>query len=155
MRAILSVLLLMASPVAARETLDQFGSWGAFRDSGHCYAIAETTNRRDGASVALSSSPARGVRIQFHARLSRPVDPSRPAVVRVGGVTTPLVARDRDAWAADARTDLRILAAIRSGDTLAVTATDARGRRFTDRYALTGAASAIDTAMIGCLGEGV
>ena len=160
MRAVQPVLLLGfalgASPAGARDTLGQFGRWGAFREGRHCYAIAEPSQGRArdrrGASVAISSSPARGVRIQFHARLSRGIGPGRPASVRIGGWTLPLVARDRDAWAADARADLRILAAIRSGDALAVTAADARGRRFSDRYALAGAASAIDAAMLGCLG---
>jgi hypothetical protein len=151
-RFILPVLLLVASPAWARDTLDQFGRWGAFREGTHCYAIAEPAKDRPGASVTVSSSPARGVRVQFHARLSRAVGPGRPPVVRIGEWTLPLVARDRDAWAPDGRTDLRILAAIRAGDALAVTATDARGRRFSDRYPLAGAASAIDAAIVGCLG---
>jgi len=151
MRLLFPALLLAASPAPARDTLGQFGRWGAFRDGTHCYAVSEPVKKDADGSVTLSSSPARGVRIQFHARLSRPAAADRAAVVRIGSSTIPLAARDRDAWAADNRTELRILAAIRNADSLAVSAIDARGRRFTDRYALAGGPSAVDAAMIGCI----
>jgi len=150
MRPIFPALLLIAAPASARDTLGQFGRWGAFRDGMHCYAISEPTKKDARGTVTLSSSPARGVRIQFHARLSRAAAADRPAALRVGPSTIPLVVQDQDAWAADGRGELRILAAIRNGDGLAISAADARGRRFTDRYSLAGAASAVDAAMIGC-----
>jgi len=151
MRLLLPALLLMASPAVARDSLGQFGGWGAFRDGAHCYAIAEPNGKRTGASVAVSSSSSKGVVIQFHAHLRKAAAADRPVRLQVGDWSQALAAQGQDAWATSARADLRILAAIRSGDSLAVSAVDARGRRFTDHYVLAGAASAIDAAMIGCI----
>jgi hypothetical protein len=46
--------------------------------------------------------------------------------------------------------DAAIVAAMRSADSMSVTATDRSGHRFTDRYSLRGAATAMDAATVGC-----
>jgi len=46
--------------------------------------------------------------------------------------------------------DAAIVAAMRSAGTMSVSATDSAGRRFTDRYSLEGAATALDAATVGC-----
>ena len=46
--------------------------------------------------------------------------------------------------------DAAIVAAMRSGSRMSVTATDRGGNRFTDRYSLAGVATAIDAATIAC-----
>ena len=55
-----------------------------------------------------------------------------------------------DAWAQDGRMDAAIVAAMRSAGSMSVSATDGSGRRFTDRYSLDGAATALDAATVGC-----
>jgi hypothetical protein len=46
--------------------------------------------------------------------------------------------------------DAAIVAAVRSAATMSVSARDAVGKRFTDRYSLAGAATAMDAATVGC-----
>jgi hypothetical protein len=46
--------------------------------------------------------------------------------------------------------DAAILAAMRSAPQMTVSARDSRGRRFSDRYILEGAATALDAATVGC-----
>ena len=46
--------------------------------------------------------------------------------------------------------DAAIIAAMRSADSMSVRAIDRSGRRFTDRYSLEGAATAMDAATVGC-----
>ena len=46
--------------------------------------------------------------------------------------------------------DAAIVAAMRSAGAMSVSARDAAGRRFTDRYSLAGAATAMDAATVGC-----
>jgi hypothetical protein len=46
--------------------------------------------------------------------------------------------------------DAAIVAAMRSASQMVVSARDARGNRFTDRYSLAGFATAMDAATVGC-----
>ncbi|GGD54438.1 hypothetical protein GRI62_04105 [Erythrobacter arachoides] len=159
-------LLLIAAPLAARDgatrdsptrdSLGVFGQWGAFRDPAtpRCYAIAEaqpTTNRRDVQPFAsIGSWPARGIRNQLNLRLSRRLAATPRVRLAVGGERFDLIAGGGDAWAPDARADAAIVAALRAASSMSVSATDAAGNRFTDRYSLDGAATAIDAAAVGC-----
>ena len=55
-----------------------------------------------------------------------------------------------DAWARDKAMDAAIVAAMRSAESMTVSARDARGRAFWDTYRLAGAATAMDAASVGC-----
>lgn len=157
MRRILPfLLLLIATPLWARDSLGVFGDWGAFRDpeTPRCYAIAEAesvSNARDFQPFAsVGTWPTRNVRGQVHFRLGRRLGDSPRVQLAIGGDRFVLTAGDGDAWAPDARADREIVAAMRTASRMTVSATDERGRRFTDAYSLNGAATAIDAAAVGC-----
>lgn len=160
MRLTLAVLAVFAlsTPLAAKDSLGVFGQWGAFRDSSvpRCYAIAAAQdNARDGKRetppfATIGTWPRRGIRGQVHVRLSRGIAPGAAISLRLGGRTFALTGAGVDAWAADARMDAAIVAAMRSAPSMAVSSRDRAGRRFTDRYALAGAATAMDAATVGC-----
>ena len=146
-------LFLLAAPVAARDSLGVFGDWGAFRDSQvpRCYAIAAAQNSRTGQPFAsVGTWPRRQVRGQVHVRLSRVVAPSAAISLSVGGQRFELAGGGADAWAQGRRMDAGIVAAMRSAGAMSVSARDRSGRRFTDRYSLEGAATAMDAATVGC-----
>ena len=149
-------LLLAASPLAARDSLGIFGQWGAFRDAEapRCYAIAEarpSSARRDRQPFAsVGTWPRRNIRGQVHFRLSRELSGNANARLAIGGERFELTAGRGDAWAQDPRGDAAIVAAMRAAGSMSISATDARGNRFTDRYSLEGAATAIDAALVGC-----
>ena len=46
--------------------------------------------------------------------------------------------------------DAAIVAAMRSAGSMSISASDSAGHRFTDRYSLEGAATAMDAATVGC-----
>ena len=154
------VLLLIASPLAAKDSLGVFGQWGAFRDPQvpRCYAIAAAEADRAGARTprdhapfaSIGTWPKRSVRGQLHVRLSRNIAASPAIALAIGGQRFTLTGGGGDAWAADQRMDAAIVAAMRSASTMSVSARDAAGRRFTDRYSLDGAATAMDAATVGC-----
>ncbi len=157
MRRLLPLLLLLvASPLSARDSLGVFGDWGAFRDpeTPRCYAIAaaETrSSRRDfDAFASVGTWPARNVSAQVHFRLGRRLADNPRVRLAIGGERFNLTAGDGDAWAADASTDLEIVSAMRAAGRMSISATDNRGNRFTDSYSLAGAATAIDAASLGC-----
>jgi hypothetical protein len=61
-----------------------------------------------------------------------------------------MVAGSADAWAPDPRTDAAIVAAMRSGQRMSISAISGNGSRLVDTYMLKGAATAIDAAALGC-----
>jgi hypothetical protein len=148
------ILLSLAAPISAKDSLGVFDDWGAFSDPAvpRCYAIAAAEKSSGGyqAYADVGTWPRQGVRGQVHFRLSHALaNGSRPSL-SLRGTRYPLTGGGADAWALDKRADAAIVAAMRSTDSMSVTATDRAGRRFTDRYSLRGAATAMDAATVGC-----
>ena len=154
---------MLATPLAAKDSLGVFSGWAAFRDPSvpRCYAIAkpqeprrESEKRRDYAPFAsVGTWPKRGVRNQLHVRLSRQLAKQARVTLAIGSKRFELAGGGGDAWAQDKAMDAAVIAAMRSAETMSVSARDQRGASFTDRYALKGAATAIDAATLGCSGK--
>lgn len=154
--AFLALLAAAASPALAKDSLGIFDSWGAFRDAEplRCYAIAKAEPSRAARDyepyAAIGTWPRRSVRGQVHFRLSRELHREGRIRLAINDRTFELAGGGGDAWAKDRTMDAAIVAAMRSGSRMSISATDRRGRRFTDRYDLSGAATAMDAATIGC-----
>lgn len=156
----LAIAATLASPLAAKDSLGVFSGWAAFRDPQipRCYAIARAQPvgpqgmaARDYEPYAsVGTWPQRRIRGQVHFRLSREMARGARISLRVGSRSFALTGGGGDAWAADHAMDAAILGAMRSADTISITSTARNGRRFTDRYQLAGAATAIDAAALGC-----
>ncbi|GAB5349397.1 invasion associated locus B family protein [Alteriqipengyuania sp. 357] len=153
---VLAALATLASPALARSSLGIFDDWGAFRDPRlpRCYAIAKGERSRGAREfdpyATVGTWPRRKIRNQIHLRLSRRLATNGTVTLKIGGESFPLTSGEADAWAQDKRMDAAIVAAMRAGSRMRVTATDRGGNRFTDRYSLSGAATAIDAATIAC-----
>lgn len=145
------LLLLLAAPLAARESLGVYNSWAAFKDASpaRCYAIGKAQGAPPAPAYAtIATWPEKKVRGVVHFVLSR--EAAGSVRLLVGEKRFDLVAKGRNAWGADARQDAAIVAALRSAARMSVSATSAKGGSFTDRYILAGAATAIDAATVGC-----
>jgi hypothetical protein len=146
----------LAAPVAARDALGIFSSWGAFRDARplRCFAIAEPASAFRDATfrpfASVATWPGRNVRGQLHIRLRKAKLPDAPVTLSVGDRRFPLVGGGADVWAPDARADAAIVAAMRSGSSMSISTRAENGRAFADAYGLRGAATAIDAAALGC-----
>ncbi len=157
----MSILLALAvqAATAGRQSLGVYEGWGAFRDASppRCFAIATPANRREGARwrafASVATWPSEGARGQLHIRLSRARNPGARVTLSIGERRFELVAGDSDAWSPDARTDVAIVAAIRSGRSMSVETAAANGAPFADVYPLRGAATAMDAAAVGCAGR--
>lgn len=146
--ATLVLPLLLAAPLAARESLGVYESWAAFSDASprRCYAIAKAQGKTPAPAYAtVSLWPRQNVRGAVHIKLSREVAEKARVRLSVGNKRFNLIAKGRNAWATDARGDAAIVAAMRSASRMSVS-----GDGFTDRYSLAGAATAIDAATVGC-----
>lgn len=162
--ALFLALLLCASPVVARDAMGIFGAWGAFRDAGvpRCYAIAMANPPRGAINGSAREAqpyadigfwPKRAIRGALHARLSHRVAAGAPIQLALAGQKFALAGGGLDAWSADARMDAAIIAAMRSGESMTIASRDSAGRLFSDAYALSGAATAMDAAMLACAGR--
>lgn len=159
MKRLAAIALLLSGPAAARNALGVHDGWGAFRDARppRCFAIAEPMRKRTGQwrpFASIAHWPTRRVRGQLHLRLSRERRANAPVTLAIDNRRFPLVAGRVDAWSPDPRTDAAIIAAMRSGRVMSVSTIAANGARFTDNYALKGAATAIDAAALGCARSG-
>lgn len=149
-------LLLIAAPALARDDLGVFGQWAAFRDPKvpRCYAITAAEPQRGseatGAYADVATWPKRGVRGQVHFRLSRALHARPRLSLSIGGKRFELTGGGADAWASGQAGDAAIVAAMRSAPRMSLSAVDAAGRRFTERYSLDGVATALDAATVGC-----
>lgn len=154
LRWLILALALLPAPAMARESLGVFGTWGAFRDKDRCHAIAmaePSTMRRDFEPTAsIGTWPRAAVRNQIHIRLSRRTAPGTKITLILGAERFALTGGGGNAWATDRRMDAAITAAMRSAGKMFVNATDDKGNRFSNTYDLTGVATAMDAATIGC-----
>jgi hypothetical protein len=148
-----------AAATAGRTAIAVFHAWGAFREGPEtaplrCFAIAEpppnSASAGQGAFASVASWPARRVRAQIAIRLSHKVREGSPVTLSVGDASFPLIVDGPNAWARDRRQDAAIVAAMRSGSSMSVSAVGANGNPFADAYRLRGAASAIDAATLAC-----
>ncbi|MEO0441603.1 MAG: hypothetical protein AAF067_12110 [Pseudomonadota bacterium] len=154
---LLCALMLVMPPAAfAKDSLGVFNNWGAFRDPDvpRCYAIAESeeitgkATRKSYASVGFW--PKRGIRAQFHVRLSRDRSTNSRVTVSIAGRRFQLTANRSDAWSQDRRMDAAVIAALRSANSMSVESIGRDGKPIVDAYLLRGAATAIDAASLGC-----
>jgi hypothetical protein len=152
-------LLILAAPAAAQQqSLGIFGTWGAFRDAGRCYAIAQPFRAPAAEGwqpfAAIGHWPQRGRGGQVHVRLSREKRDGSAVLLRIDGRTFQLRGGGRDAWAPDSGADEEIVAAMRTGIDMVVETRSTRGQLVRDQYRLRGAATAIDAAALACARRG-
>ncbi|WP_298670509.1 hypothetical protein [uncultured Sphingomonas sp.] len=153
---IAAALLLLATAAEGRATLGVWQSWGAFRDAApaRCFAIAAPI--RAGAAsrwrpfASVISRFGRERRSAIFVRLSAAARIGAPVTLAIGDRRFTLSARESAAWSPDAATDRAIVAAMRGARSMSISAVAPTGRPFADSYALTGAATAIDAAALGC-----
>lgn len=149
-------LALGTQAASAKDSLGVFSDWGAFRDAEtpRCYAIAEAKKigraRQFVPFASIGNWPDEDIRSQIHFRLSRRTGSSGNISLVVGATRFTMRGGGGDAWAQDGRMDAAIIAAMRSASAMTISASDANGSRFTDRYSLEGVATAMDAATVGC-----
>lgn len=146
------MLALTALLAGERASVGIFDAWGAFRegDPPRCYAISAPVRIRSPGFASVAARFGRSGRTALYIRLSQSAAQAAPVTLAIGERRFTLSGNGRAAWSPDAATDRAIVAAMRGGRSMSVSAVSARGRPFADSYALTGAATAIDAAILAC-----
>ena len=134
------LLALQPTPVSAE------GRWAAFELPSHCEARGrawrELKDATEQPRIAFSFRP--DGRIEMFANLRRVMREGATVMIAVDGQPFLLAGQGRQAWSQG--NEQAIIAALRTGSRLRVTATDRAGRRFTDYYPIDGVQTAIDAA---------
>ena len=153
--SLLLIAAIAATSAQARDSLGVYEGWAAFRDPDipRCYAIARPERRRSGeweAFASIGTWPTRNRRGQVHFRLRRAMRDDSTPVLTIGRRRFELVGSGPDAWAESSQDDAAIVAAMRNGLSMRIEARSRGAGRIVDNYDLSGAASAIDAAALGC-----
>lgn len=133
-----------------RTRIGVYKAWAVFRDPARCYALTAPVVPGGGAFASVANWPRRRVVNQLHLRLYRPARAGSAILLTIDDQLFQLVGRGADAWAPHSQADRAIVAAMRTGVSMTVSARDERGNGFTHAYALNGAATAIDAAALAC-----
>jgi hypothetical protein len=154
---LLAAALWSAGPAAATRTLFARGDWAAIDFGARCEARsrmlqppAEVKPPPFSGFLFDPAGPAHG---QFYVRLSRPTKSGSAVMLSVGNLPFLLTGEGQSAWSRSPAQSQAIMAAVRGGGTMRVEFRDTGGRRYSDYYGLTGAATAIDAAAAACAGK--
>jgi hypothetical protein len=146
-----SIFLALAM---AGQVLGVSGSWAVIDRQSSCEALTRSpfpaTRTRGAATAGFRFTPDRRQWGQFHATLSRTPRAGATVMLEIGRQPFLLVARGHDAWSRGAAQDQAIIEALRSAGTMKISARSGSGGRFTDRFEVQGAATAIDMAAARC-----
>jgi len=132
------------------------GRWAAIDFGQRCEARTKSISAKPGsiphAGFAFDRKGAR--QGQFYARLSRPARAGASVLATIGGRPFLLAGRGQWAWSTSAGQQRAMIDAARYSSAMRVESRDRAGRRILDRYALAGAATAIDSAAAECAKAG-
>lgn len=133
------------------EVIGVSGSWAAIDRLSSCEARTRSPFRSRGEAVAgFRFTPDRRQWGQFHVALSRAPRDGASVMLEIGRQPYLLVARGKDAWSRGTAQNQAIIEALRSAPSMKVSARSHSGSRFTDRFEVRGAATAIDMAAARC-----
>jgi len=166
--ALILALAAIASPVAAQqESTNQVAAntaWSVFEDSDpkECWAVSaptETVNTRDGRVVAVRRGsillmtffrPDADVSGQVAFTGGYPFAGGSTVNVNVDGNSFELFTEGEWAWPANAQDDAKIIAAMKLGADVTLTARSSRGTTTKDTFSLIGYTAAVEEASKRC-----
>lgn len=150
-----SIALVLAAPAGTRATiLFAGGGWAAIDRGASCEAatraLGATVKGRPHGLARFVFTPNRRRWGEFSARLSRQPRPGSSVMLRIDNQRFLLLTRGTSAWSRGGLQEQALIAAVRGTGGMRIEGRDGAGRRFVDRYALAGAATAIDAAAARC-----
>ena len=137
-----------ASAQSPKPLLDNPGKWGAFtvkEDGGTaCYLAGKPDDtkpdnvKRGPVWLLVTHRPYRHVQHEVSIYVGYPFKKDSTVEVTIDGHTSEMITDGEIAWAQDAKADLALTKAMRSGLNMIVRGISSRGTKTTDRYSLRG-----------------
>jgi hypothetical protein len=155
MRWLAILLFALAAPASAAQLLFAGGQWVALDRGGTCEAASRSVRiALKGKVQARAGFAFDGTRRgQFFAQLSQVPRAGSAVLLTVGDRPFLLVSRGDWAWSRDPGQEAAMIAAVRAAGGMRIQSRNGAGGRFTDRYLLDGAPTAIDSAAARCAGK--
>lgn len=155
-------LALVSGPAlgqSARE-LGQFRDWGAYvaeQDGAKtCFVLSQPTDeepkdRRHGeVFFYITSRPAQGVKNEASLIVGYPFRDDSEVTVQIGNDVFMLFTNKDGAWLDNAAENVRLVSAMRTGQSMIVKGVSRRGTNTTYRYSLIGISAALDLMAQEC-----
>jgi hypothetical protein len=157
----LSILVIAAvfsaAPASAAHTLFARGDWAAIDFGARCEArsrmLQPPAQVKPPPFAGFLFDPGGPAHGQFYVRLSRQTKAGSAVMLSVDNLPFLLTSQGQSAWSRSPAQSQAIMAAVRGGGTMRLQFRDGSGRRYSDYYGLTGAATAIDAAAAACAGK--
>ena len=150
-------IILLTAPAAAAHLLLARGDWVAIDFGGRCEArsrmLEPPPEARPPPFAGFLFDAGGSAQGQFYVRLSRPAGAGSPVMLAIGNQPFLLVGGGESAWSRSPAQSQAMIAAARNGGEMRIEFREGGGRRYTDHYGLTGAATAIDAAAAACAGK--
>jgi len=156
-RAAICVGLLSAAPIALAQTpklVGEFKDWQVHENDGVpariCFATSqprETSPRgisRNAAYFYVSAWPKDGVKAEVSLKLGFTAPDDSNVLVQIGSNRFQLFAKGDKAFVADPRDELKLIAAMKRGSFMTVTAKTSNGATVKDTYSLIGVTQAMN-----------
>lgn len=155
----------MIYPVCAQNQRDgaalveMFDKWGTYATrSGKkiCYAMSKPTERkpdnlnRDPGYVFVSSRPSDSISEEVVFVVGFPIKKDSEATLQIGTEKFQMFTDGSSVWARSPEEQTRIVAAMRKGSSLSISAISMRGNKSTDSYSLAGVTKALNRAKQEC-----
>lgn len=143
-----------AGTQAAPTRIQQFDAWGAYSyQSGAgkvCYVLSVPTTKMPATGIdhgdnffIVSQRPGQNISYEPQAMMGYPLKDNSKVDVIIDNKTFVLFTKDKAAWVENAAQEPALVAALKSGHSLKVTATSKRGTPTTYTYSLKGVTAAL------------
>jgi invasion protein IalB len=155
--------MLAACPALAQETAletGRFGDWVVNQNGGGgpkiCFAASQPKLKEPaGANRAkivlyVSAWPKEGVKTEISVKLGYQAKAGVPVTASVGSDAFQLFVKDDRAYVSDPTEELKLVEAMKSGSSVIVKATSAKGTQTTDTYSLKGLDQALKAIATAC-----
>ena len=157
MRALAAIFLLglLAGSANAARIIHAGGNWAAIDFGARCEARSKALYAKpETEPFAGFAFDSRGPRHgQFYVHLARPARAGATVIATVGSQPFLLASKGQWAWSNSGDQQSALIRAARYATGMRVDYRDARGAKGVDRYALSGAPTAIDAAAAACAGK--
>ncbi len=157
MRNLLIVLALLAGASSANASRVLFagGNWAAIDFGSRCEARSRPLWFKPGTKpfAGFAFDRSGGLHGRFYVHLGRSARSGATVVAIIGNQPFLLAGNGQWAWSRDPAQQKAMLGAARYGQGMRIDSRDDHGRRMIDRYDLSGAATAIDSAAAACAGK--
>lgn len=165
-RTIFVILLLLAAlpgrAVAAEQMthVNTYGDWSLMTDGAtphqFCFITSEpkssqpTDAQRQSPRAYISAWPKDGIRAEISFRMGFRIKKNTPGIATVSPAGFRLFGSGDRAYVSDSTRELKLVEAMRKGNTMTVAATPATGATITDTYSLSGVAVALQKMQDTC-----